>query len=116
MSGQQDAEEYFDLLGECAIKTMEQKPVGTHTAVFWRERCGKAWRNVYSHMTRPSPQLAAGNTEEYRRVMALRFAALSREAAMAAWALTYELDNDDVSWTQVAKRFVQMGEQMAPLL
>ena len=109
-------EAYFELLARCAIRTMQDKPTGTHTAVFWRERVGKAWRGVYQHMTKPSTELAAGNTVAYRRTMALRFAALSREAAMAAWSLTVEIEGDGAPWSDMAAKFEQMGKEMSPLL
>lgn len=116
MSGQQDAEEYFNLIQECAIKTMGEMPVGNHPDAFWRQRVGKAWRNVYHHMTKPSPQLAAGLPTAYRREMALRFAALSREAAMAAYILGIRAEVGEVEWERMAKRLIEMGQQMPPFI
>lgn len=111
-----DSEElqYFDLLVECAVKLDQSRPVGEHRASFWQRTVGKAWREVYQHMTRPAPEFGVWKSTQYRREMALRFAALSRLAAMAAW----DIANDDREIGEepgaVRDYFLDAGTQMSP--
>lgn len=109
-----DAEEYFDLLVECAKKLMEQKPVGQHPSAYWRELVGREWRNVYQHMTRPDERFGMWKSTAYRRELGNRFAALSRMSAMAAWWIGVQQEDGEDRPQAVAREFTRMGEQMTP--
>lgn len=116
MSDVPQGEEYFELLAQCAIKTMGEMAPDVNPDAFWRVRCGKAWRDVYQHMTKPSKELAAGMPTAYRRTMALRFAALSREAAMAAYILGIVAEDRGQVWQDIERALIEMGHKMPPII
>jgi citrate synthase len=114
MAGYHDAEAYFDLIIERAKRIMNNRPEDVHPQAFWRMRVGKAWRNVYQHMTRPSDTLASGLVKKYQRDTADRFAALACEAAMAAWYLGIHQDDREDDPLRTAKQFLEMWERIPP--
>lgn len=109
-----DGEKYFDLLVECAKRLVADMPKDAHPGAFWRVHVGKAWRNVYQHITRPGPGYGVWRTEAARRELANRFAALSRMAAMAAWHIGIQAEDGEDQPEPVAREMTRMGEQMAP--
>jgi hypothetical protein len=108
------AEEYFDLLVECAKKLKETKSPDISDARFWEVEVGKAWRQVYHHMTRGKSDLGVWRSDAIRHETALRFAALSRMAAMAAWDMQEEDYKHNTDPLHAAKRLTAMGEQSHP--
>lgn len=111
-----DELQYFDLIVECAKKLMEAKPIGDHPQVYWRELTGKQWRNVYQHMTRPGPEYGIWKSTAHRRELAMRFAALSRMAAMAAWYIGIQQEDGEENAEVVRQIFTEYGETMPPLI
>jgi citrate synthase len=111
---EQDPEAYFDVIIERAIRIMASRPTDVHPQAFWRMRVGKAWRNVYQHMTRPSDTLASGLVKRYQRETADRFAALACEAAMAALSLSNMPEGVKFFPDEAAHEFLEMWERMPP--
>lgn len=108
------SEEYFELIVECAKKLIEQKPIGQHPQAYWRELVGREWRGVYQHMSRPDERFGVWKSVAYRRELGLRFAALSRMAAMAAWHIGLEFEPNADYPEGTAVKFIHMGEQQYP--
>lgn len=106
--------DYFELIALCADKMTRERPVSTHPQVFWRETVGKQWRNTYQHMTRPIDGGLMWRTAAYKQELAMKFAALSRLAAMAAWAIATSGEDMTSTPEQVAKFFEDAGTQMSP--
>ena len=106
--------DYFELIALCADKMTRKRPVSTHPQVFWRETVGKQWRNTYQHMTRPVDGGLMWRTAAYKRELAMKFAALSRLAAMAAWSIGQDNEDDVVTAEKVLAFFEEAGTQMAP--
>jgi hypothetical protein len=109
-----EAEEYFDLIVECAKRLTSQRKPGESVQTFWRQLVGKEWRNTYQHMTRGGAEFGVWNNNGFRRATALRFAALSRMAAMAAWDIGIQAEDGEDQPERVAKAFIVMGEQQSP--
>lgn len=116
MSGSQDAEEYFDLIVECAKRLMATKPPNMHPVAFWRQETGKAWRSCYQHMARPDERFGVWKSTAYRRELAYRFAAVSRMAAMAAWWIGVQQEDGEDDPYRVAKALAEMGQMTYPKL
>lgn len=112
----EDTVDYFDLIVQVAEKTMAEAGAQSAPAGFWRERVGKAWRSVYQHMTRPEPEFGVFRTTQARRELAWRFAALSREAAMASWYIGVKMEDGATDPEVIAERFREMGKQMPPFI
>lgn len=114
MSGEQDAEEFFDLVVERAKRIMKDPKAFSNPSRFWQDRVKRAWHNVYQHMTRPSPEYGVWKTTAARRETALRFANLGYEAFMAAWYIGIQCEDGQDMPFAVAKRLCEMWEQMPP--
>jgi hypothetical protein len=110
----EDPEAYFDLIISRAKRLIAEHEGDEAPQVFWRQRVGKAWRNVYQHMTRPSDALAGGLSNLYIRQTADRFAALAVEAAMAAWWLGVQPEDGEDDPCVTAHMFLEMWERMPP--
>jgi hypothetical protein len=110
----EDPEAYFDLIISRAKRLLADSEGEASTQAFWRQRVGKAWRNAYQHMTRPSDALAGGLGNLYNRQTADRFAALAVEAAMAAWCLGIQSGENEDDPCVTAHLFLEMWERMPP--
>jgi hypothetical protein len=108
--------DYFDLIVTAAQETVRNPESLSSPAKFWQERVGKSWRNVYQHMTRPDPEYGVFRTTQARRETAYRFAALAREAMMAAWYIGVAMEDGAVEPEVVAERFREMGKTMPPFI
>lgn len=106
--------DYFELIQLCADKLTRERPVSEHPQVFWRRIVGDQWRDTYRHMTRPVDGGLMWRTSAYKTELAMKFAALSRFAAMAAWAIGKDAEDGDVTPEQVLEFFEHAGTQMAP--
>lgn len=114
MSGVQDAEEYFDLIVECAKQIAATPPPGVSTETQFYRMVREAWRGVYTCAAKPynSPN---GHIETLRRddkVMA--YAALARVAAMAAWWIGIQPEDGDDIPKSVADKFTKMAQGTPP--
>lgn len=109
-----DVEQYFDLIVQCADKLERERPLNTHPQAFWREEVGKQWRLTYQHMSRPVDGGLMWRTDAYKRELAMKFAALSRLAAMAAWAIETHGDPVEQTGEKAAEYFTEVSTQSFP--
>lgn len=111
-----DTLDYFQLIALCAQKLETERPINEHPQVFWRRTVGNQWRNTYQHMTRPVDGGVTWRTNAYKQELALKFAALSRLAAMAAWMIGGNDVEGESPPDDVLKYFENAGTLMAPII
>jgi len=104
----------MDLIVERAKRIVQNPDFTSNAAKSWQDRVGKAWRSVYQHMTRPSPEFGVWKTTAARRETALRFANLGFEAFMAAWYIGVQTEDGEDQPFAVAARFCEMWSKNPP--
>lgn len=85
MTHDDDTVEYFELIAECAVRTIENKPDHLSPRAYWRKLIQERWHEVNSHLSTPFSQMAIDNYPGCREKSFSLMAKLAQTVEMTAW-------------------------------